>query len=62
MFCGDMDPLVQADRRVNWGIPDPRHSPPNEYRAVPLVIRDKVRAALAESQVARNLVDIDRAK
>lgn len=62
MICGDMCPLVQADRRVSSGIPDPRHLPPNEYRAVRLVIRDKVRAALAESQVARNLVDIDRAK
>ncbi|QEL14432.1 arsenate reductase ArsC [Limnoglobus roseus] len=48
MGCGDACPLVRAARRADWAIPDPKHMPPEEFRAVRDLIRDKVRAALAE--------------
>ena len=48
MGCGDACPLVRAKRRADWAIPDPKHLPPDEFRAVRDLIRDKVQAALAE--------------
>jgi protein-tyrosine-phosphatase len=48
MGCGDSCPFVRARLREDWAIPDPKHLPPAEFRAVRDLIRDKVRAALAE--------------
>ena len=48
MGCGDSCPLVRAARRADWQIPDPKHLAPDEFRAVRDLIRDRVRAALAE--------------
>lgn len=48
MGCGDACPLVRANRRADWAIPDPKHLPPDEFRAVRDLIRDKVQTALAE--------------
>jgi protein-tyrosine-phosphatase len=48
MGCGDACPLVRARRREDWSIPDPKHLPPDEFRAVRDLIRDRVRAALTE--------------
>jgi protein-tyrosine-phosphatase len=48
MGCGDACPTVQARRRAEWAIPDQKHLPPAEFRAVRDLIRDKVRLALAE--------------
>lgn len=48
MGCGDACPLVRARHRADWAIPDPKHLPPEEFRAVRDLIRDKVRAALVE--------------
>jgi protein-tyrosine-phosphatase len=48
MGCGDACPFVRAKRRADWEIPDPKHLPPDEFRAVRDLIRDKVQAALAE--------------
>ena len=48
MGCGDACPLVRAGRRADWTIPDPKHLPPDELRAVRDLIRDKVQAALSE--------------
>ncbi len=47
MGCGDACPLVRAGQRADWQIPDPKHLPPEEFRAVRDLIRDKVRGALA---------------
>jgi protein-tyrosine-phosphatase len=47
MGCGDACPLVRAGQRAEWQIPDPKHLPPEEFRAVRDLIRDKVRGALA---------------
>src|SRR5262245_28619821 len=32
MGCGDACPMVQAKRRVEWQIPDPKHLSPDEFR------------------------------
>ena len=39
-------PLVQAARRYDWQVPDPRDLPPAEFRKVRDLIRDKVRELL----------------
>jgi protein-tyrosine-phosphatase len=46
MGCGDACPLVRAGQRADWQIPDPKHLPPKEFRAVRDLIRGKVRDAL----------------
>ena len=48
MGCGDTCPYVRAPRRADWTIPDPKHLPPDEFRAVRDLIREKVRLTLAE--------------
>jgi protein-tyrosine-phosphatase len=47
MGCGDACPLVRAGRRIDWQIPDPRELPPEEFRKVRDLIREKVRELLA---------------
>lgn len=42
MGCGDSCPMIQARLREDWAIPDPKHLPPEEYRQVRDLIRDKV--------------------
>jgi protein-tyrosine-phosphatase len=48
MGCGDECPQVRAARREDWGIPDPKELPPDEFRAVRDLIEAKVRVLLAE--------------
>lgn len=52
MGCGDACPLVRAGQRADWQIPDPKHLPAEEFRAVRDLIRDKVREALVGLGVA----------
>jgi arsenate reductase (thioredoxin) len=47
MGCGDSCPLVVAERREEWNIPDPKDLPPEEYRSVRDLIGEKVRTLLA---------------
>ena len=48
MGCGDEGcPLVKAKRHEDWGVPDPKNLPPEEYRAVRDQIEGKVRELLA---------------
>jgi protein-tyrosine-phosphatase len=42
MGCGDECPLVLAQRRVAWEIPDPKHLPDDQFRAVRDLIETKV--------------------
>jgi protein-tyrosine-phosphatase len=42
MGCGDVCPLVQAKRREEWSIPDPKTLPPEEFRSVRDLIESKV--------------------
>ena len=46
MGCGDSCPWVRARQRADWFIPDPKHLPPDEFRGVRDLIRDKVTEAL----------------
>ena len=48
MGCGDACPMVRARKRADWSIPDPKYLPPDEFRVVRDLIRDKVEATLAE--------------
>jgi protein-tyrosine-phosphatase len=47
MGCGDECPLVLAERRVDWQIPDPRDMTPVEFREVRNLIEAKVKELLA---------------
>lgn len=47
MGCGDACPLVHAERRDDWQIPDPREMPPEEFRVVRDLIKDNVKKMLA---------------
>ena len=49
MGCGDACPLVKAQRRIDWQIPDPRDLPPAEFNAVRDLIGLKVKALLQET-------------
>ena len=55
MGCGDACPMVQAQQRADWSIPDPKHLPPDEFRDIRDMIRDKVRDALEELGVGSNV-------
>jgi protein-tyrosine-phosphatase len=60
MGCGDECPFIQAERRIDWDIPDPKDMPPDQFRAVRDLIRDKVRSALADlgiSPLPTNIAD-----
>jgi len=47
MGCGDACPFVQAQRRIDWQIPDPREMEPSEFNQVRDLIAEKVQALLA---------------
>ncbi len=48
MGCGDEGcPLVPARRREEWGIPDPKEMPAEQYREVRDLIERKVKELLA---------------
>ena len=47
MGCGDACPMVAAQRREDWNIPDPREMSPDEFRQVRDLIEVKVQALLA---------------
>ena len=46
MGCGDECPLVRAQRREDWAIPDPKELPPDEFRKVRDLIERKVQELL----------------
>lgn len=48
MGCGDACPHVSAKRRDDWQIPDPRNMPPEEFRAVRDLVRDKVKTLIEQ--------------
>ena len=47
MGCGDECPFLKAKAREDWGIPDPKHLSPAEFREVRELIAGKVRDLLA---------------
>jgi len=48
MGCGDQCPNLKAKRREDWSIPDPKEMPPEKFRQVRDLIREKVESLLAE--------------
>jgi arsenate reductase len=50
MGCGDECPLVRARLREDWGIPDPKHLGPDEFRQVRDLIETKVKDLLRRLQ------------
>lgn len=48
MGCGDACPMLQAERRLDWAIPDPKHMDPAEFEAVRDLIGSKVKELLSE--------------
>jgi arsenate reductase len=52
MGCGDACPLVRARQRADWAIPDPKILPPDEFRVVRDLIRDKVHSMSNELGVS----------
>jgi protein-tyrosine-phosphatase len=52
MGCGDACPHVRAKHRADWQIPDPKHLPPDQFRAVRDLIQERVHAALLELGVS----------
>jgi protein-tyrosine-phosphatase len=51
MGCGDACPALPAAHRVDWELPDPRHLPDDEFRAVRDRVEQLVAALLAEATV-----------
>jgi protein-tyrosine-phosphatase len=51
MGCGDACPMVQAKRREEWNIPDPKDMAPQQYREIRDLIERKVKELLAELRV-----------
>jgi protein-tyrosine-phosphatase len=47
MGCGDECPLVIANRREDWQIPDPKELPPDQFNEVRDLIERKVKELLA---------------
>jgi arsenate reductase len=47
MGCGDECPLVRAEQREDWQIPDPRDMTPEQFRGVRDLIEQKVKDLLA---------------
>lgn len=48
MGCGDACPWIPAARREDWALPDPKHLPDGEFRAVRDEIERRVVALLRE--------------
>lgn len=47
MGCGDECPLVRAEQRIDWKIPDPRDMTPEQFRDVRSLIEAKVKELIA---------------
>ena len=42
MGCGDECPMIMADNREDWGLPDPKHMEPEEFAKVRDIIENEV--------------------
>jgi arsenate reductase len=46
MGCGDECPMIVADKREDWGIPDPKHEQSERFREIRSMIEDKVKVLI----------------
>ena len=53
MGCGDACPFLQADRREDWPIPDPKHMEPADFDVVRDDLRERVNKLVAELRASR---------
>ena len=53
MGCGDECPLIEAKKREEWSIPDPKEMPPEEFRKVRDLIGVKVNGLIQELEEER---------
>jgi len=51
MGCGDACPWIPAARREDWSLPDPKHLPDDEFRAVRDDVERRVIALLRELRI-----------
>lgn len=42
MGCGDECPMIMADNREDWGLPDPKHMEPEDFSKVRDIIEQEV--------------------
>ncbi len=49
MGCGDECPFVRAKQRAEWQIPDAKDLPPDEFRAIRNLIKQKVKDVLRQA-------------
>jgi len=54
MGCGDACPFVRGKIREDWGLPDPKHLPPDEFRKVRDEIESRVKALIRRMELARD--------
>lgn len=47
MGCGEKCPWVDAEKRLDWEIPDPKAMNPDEFRTIRNLIDQKVKALIA---------------
>ncbi len=52
MGCGDECPFVRAKQREDWGIPDPKELPPDDFRKVRDLIETKVKELVSRLKEA----------
>jgi len=50
MGCGDECPLVRANNRIDWQIPDPKHLPPDEFRIIRDLIEENVKKLIKKME------------
>lgn len=46
MGCGDECPMIVADHREDWGIPDPKNEEADRFREIRSIIEEKVKSLI----------------
>ncbi|MDF1672861.1 MAG: arsenate reductase ArsC [Vicingaceae bacterium] len=50
MGCGDECPMILADNREDWGLPDPKYMEPDEFAKVRDIIESEVKDLIKKSK------------
>jgi len=48
MGCGDECPMIDANNREDWALPDPKHMSPEEFNQVRDIIESEVRELIGK--------------